>query len=109
MNAQIFKVITSSRYLRLHHPVDDAIRTKRCLTVLRPEYCGSFAALLYLIFKRVNKQWCENEEIIPDKGLIMKEIKMNLLSEEFVLMKQIGDTYIKRLPTLLLYIYLKIC
>ena len=87
MTAQISEVITNSRYLRFYYSIDDAIRNKGCITLLRPEYCNSFAALLKLIFKRVNKQWGEHEEIIPDKRLIMKEMKMNLLSEECVFIK----------------------
>ena len=87
MTAQISEVITNSRYLGLYYPVDDAIRNKRSLTLLRPGYCDSFTALLKLILKWVNKRWDENEVIIPDKGLIMKDMKINLLSEEFVFIK----------------------
>ena len=79
MTAQISEVITNSRYLRFYYLVDDVVRNKGCITLLRPEYCNSFAALLKLILKRVNKRWGKNKEII--------EMKMNLLSEECVFIK----------------------
>ena len=46
MTAQMSEVTTNSRYLRLYYPIDDAIRNKGCVTLLRPDYCEYFAALL---------------------------------------------------------------
>ena len=74
---QISNVIENARYLRLYYLLDNAIRNKGNLTLLRLEYCDKFSCVLKLIFKRINKTWDKDEKIIPDKGGILRDMKKN--------------------------------
>ena len=73
MSVHISEVIDNTRYIRLYYPLDDAIRNRGQLTLLRPEYCDNFSFLLKLIFKRIKNCGDKDETIIPDKLKIIME------------------------------------
>jgi len=83
MSVCISDVIENTKYIQLYYPVDDAIRNRGKLTLLSPAYCDIFSRLLKSIFKRVNKRWTNDEDIIPKKGVIIKDMKMSSVSEEY--------------------------
>ena len=102
MSVHICEVIDNTRYIRLYYPLDDAIRNRGQLTLLRPEYCDNFSFILKLIFKRIKKCWEKDETIIPDKSTIIRDMKDNDKSQECVYAQKLCDTYSNRLPKLTL-------
>ena len=63
----------------MYYPVDDAIRNRRKLILLIPEYCDILSLILKPIFKRITKLWSKDEVIIPKKGEILQDMKNSIL------------------------------
>ena len=98
MTVHISNLIQNERYIRLYYPTDDTIRNKGNLTLLCTEHCDILSDILQLIFKRITKEWNVDEDIIPDEGVILKEMKGKIMSEEYELVRKLCVVIQNRLP-----------
>ena len=96
-------VLHNERYVRLYYPLDESIRNKGNLTLIRPNYCNQFSSILSHI-KRIVKYMTEvNDNKIPDKDTIRARLKMEFDSDDHDDIKVIVETMRKRVFTKLLH------
>ena len=76
----------------------------RKLTLLSPDYCDLLSYILKLLFKRVTKRWVNDEDIIPKKGEVLKDMNKSIILDEYKLVKEIHKVNKSKLPEIFLSI-----
>ena len=72
--------------------------------MLSPDYCDLLSYILKLLFKRVTKRWVNDEDIIPKKGEVLKDMNKSIILDEYKLVKEIHKVNKSKLPEIFLSI-----
>ena len=92
MIVMVDDIIDDIPYIRRYYPLDDALRNKGSLTLVSPKFVMEFSSLLKLIDLTLEPCINDDKIAIPDKKMVIEQMKETFVTEKRNLVNVICET-----------------